>query len=125
MAQLLVLVVDQVEFVPEVLAAWREIGIPGVTILDSLGSQRQADSERDDLPLMPSLRNILGGHETHNRTLFSVIEDEAVLEKAAQAALRILGDLEQPNNGIMFTVPVGQAWGHTRLRALAPSTPKK
>lgn len=117
MTHLLVLVVDQVEFCPDVLEAWRELGVPGVTILDSMGSQRLRDSERDDLPLMPSLRTILSNQATHNRTLFSVIEDEAVLEKAAQAALHILGDLEQAHNGIMFTVPVGRAWGHTRLQA--------
>jgi len=104
-----------VELAPAVLAAWQEIGIPGVTALDSIGSQRLG-GERDDLPLMPSLRNILAGHETHNRTLFSVIEDDAVLEQAVQAALHILGDLEQPHNGIMFTVPVTRAWGHTKVR---------
>lgn len=119
MPHLLVLVVDQVEFCPDLLKAWGEIGVPGVTVLESLGSQRLS-GERDDLPLMPSLRSILSSAETHNRTLFSVIEDQAVLEKAIQVTQQILGDLEQPHNGIMFTMPVDRAWGHTKLHKPKP-----
>ncbi len=112
MANLLVLVLDQVEKFPALLQAWEEAGVPGVTVLDSAGSRRlQWHSRRDDLPLMPSLRSLAVGEEIHNRTLFAVVEDDAVLERAVTAAEKVVGDFDQPDNGILFVVPVTRALG--------------
>jgi nitrogen regulatory protein P-II 1 len=111
-ANLLVLVLDQLEKFPDVLKAWEEAGVPGVTILDSVGSRRlQGYSRLDDLPLMPSLRSLAVGEEIHNRTLLAVIEDDAVLERAIAAAEKVVGDFAQPDTGILFVMPVSRAWG--------------
>lgn len=111
MAHLLVLVVDDQEHFPEILKAWEEIGVPGITVVESLGSRRLRDGLRDDLPLMISLRAVMELEETHNRTLFCVIENDALLEKAIAAAERIVGDFNQPHTGILFTVPVDRSMG--------------
>ena len=112
MANLLVLILDNVEQFPEILEAWETAGVPGVTVLDSAGSRKFIEhANRDDLPLMPSLRALVSGDEAHNRTLFTVIEDEAVLERAVQVAQKIVGDFMQPHTGIMFVVPIGRTWG--------------
>ena len=106
---LLVLVTDNVDKCRAILEAWERAGVPGVTLIDTVGSQRILN--RDDLPLMVSLRTMLAGNEAPNRTLFSLIEDEAVLELAIRAAQEIVGDFVAPHAGIMFVVPVSRAWG--------------
>jgi nitrogen regulatory protein PII len=112
MASLLVLVLDELEKFPAVVAAWQEAGVPGVTVFDSVGSQRLREYiQRDDVPLMPSLRSLFAGEEDHNRTLLTVIEDDAVLERAIAATQQVVGDFMQPHTGVLFVVPVSRTWG--------------
>ena len=79
MANLLVLVLDDVEHCPSILDAWNKAGVMGITILESTGQARLRRAMRDDLPLMPSLRDLLAGGEMHHRTLFSVVDDDEVV----------------------------------------------
>lgn len=111
MMHLLVLVLDNMEQFPNVLDAWEGAGVTGVTILESTGLNRVRQGMRDDFPLMPSLRSLLVGSETHHRTLFSVVEDEAVLERAIEATQGVVGDLSQPYTGLLFVLPVSQVFG--------------
>lgn len=114
MTHLLVLVLDNMEHCPMVLDAWEGAGVTGVTILESTGLVRVRQGIRDDFPLLPSLRSLLVGSETHHRTLFSVIQEDAVLERAIEATQRIVGDLSQPYTGLLFVVPVSQVLGLKR-----------
>jgi len=111
MPQLLVLVVDNLAQCPAVLDAWEEAGVAGATILESSGLGRVRGIIRDDLPLLPSLKDLVAGREMHHRTLFSVIEDEETLERAIQATERVLGDLSNPHTGFLFVVPVTRVLG--------------
>lgn len=111
MAQLLVLVLDQEERVSDVLEAWEQMGVPGVTMLNSTGSTHENQETRDDLPFVVSLRSVLEAQEKETRTLFSVIENDSVVEQAAAAVLRIIPDFAEGHRGIMFTTPILQLWG--------------
>jgi nitrogen regulatory protein PII len=112
---LLVLVIDDPDKEPDILDAWEQAGVPGVTVLDTQGSRRET-SGRDDLPLIVSLRTVLEGEESNNRTLFSVIDDEAVLERAIQSAQAVIGDFHARHSGIMFVMPVSRAWGILKVK---------
>lgn len=111
MANLLVLVLDNVEQGPSILDAWEKAGVTGITILESTGQGRVRRAMRDDLPLMPSLRDLLAGSELHHRTFFSLVGDDEVLERAIAATEETLGDLDTHHSGILFVVPVSRALG--------------
>ena len=111
MTQLLVFVLNNLEQYPDILDAWEEAGAPGITILESTGVGRIRSVVRDDLPLMPSLRDLLARHEMHHRTLFTVIEDEQVLEKVIKATERVIGDFTRHHTGLLFVVPVTRVLG--------------
>jgi nitrogen regulatory protein P-II 1 len=112
MANMLVLVLDDPDKFSAIIEAWETIGIPGVTMLDSVGSrQLRKNARRDDLPLIPSVRTVVAGTEEHNRTLFTVLDDDALLERAIEAAHEIVGDFMEPQTGILFVVPVSRTWG--------------
>ncbi|MEW5940146.1 MAG: hypothetical protein AB1750_10815 [Chloroflexota bacterium] len=112
MAHLLVFVLDNVDQYPAILEAWESAGIPGVTILDSTGLGHLRERLiRDDLPLMPSLGDLLPSQEINHRTLFSVIEDEAVLKRVIAATQNVVGDFTRHHTGLLFVVPVTMAIG--------------
>lgn len=112
MAYLVVLIVDDPDDCSPVLESWEKIGVRGVTILEStgLGRLRRA-ALRDDMPLMPSLRDLLQGKEVHHRTLLSVVDEQAKVDKMVKIAQDILGDLDKPNSGFLFVVPVVEVYG--------------
>jgi hypothetical protein len=111
MANLLVFVLDNLEQCPDILAAWEEAGTTGATILESTGLARLRSAMRDDLPLLPSLRDLLTSQELQHRTLFTVIEDEATLERVIAATERIIGDFTRHHTGLLFVVPVSRVLG--------------
>lgn len=116
MHYLVLLVLDDIERGNDVCDAWETAGVGGITILAStgLGRMRQKQGFRDDIPLMPSLRSLLHGPEEHHRTLFSVVEGEAMVDKVIAATESVLGDLSEPDSGILVALPVYRAVGIQR-----------
>lgn len=111
MAYLVVFVLDNPERCPSILEAWEEAGVLGVTILESTGLGRVRGVMRDDIPLLPSLRDVLASQELHQRTLFSVIEDDATVERVIAATERVIGDFSRRHTGVLFVVPVARVLG--------------
>jgi nitrogen regulatory protein PII len=66
---------------------------------------------RDDLPLMVSLRDLLGAREVPHRTLLSVVDSQEKVDQMVAAAQAVIGDLDDPHTGFLFVVPVSQAYG--------------
>lgn len=112
MATLLVLVVDDETETSDILQAWEQAHVPGVTMLDSIGSVHKHSGARDDLPLMVSLRTVLETRQDQTHTFFSVIEDDVVVAQAIAAVLQIIPDFAQGHHGIMFTIPIARVWGY-------------
>jgi nitrogen regulatory protein PII len=112
MSFLVVLIVDDPDDCPPILDAWEDVCVTGVTILESTGLGRlRRTGMRDDLPLMPSLRDIFASQEVHHRTLLSVVESQEQVDQLIASAQRIIGDLDDPHTGFLFVLPVLQAYG--------------
>jgi len=113
MAQMVILVIHNPGKVDAVVSRWVEMGVSGLTILDSSGWTQQAGRReiRDDLPLFPSLRKVLRTVEERNRTIFSVVPDDYDLDSLVTATETILGKLDDPATGILFTLPVTRSHG--------------
>ncbi|MFN2276219.1 MAG: hypothetical protein ACK2UR_01270 [Candidatus Promineifilaceae bacterium] len=108
MSYLVVFVVDEIEHCPPLFDAWEEIGVTGVTILEStgLGRIRRASGYRDDLPIMPSLRNLLQTQEEHHRTLMVLVQDKATIDRLIAVTENVVGPLNEPHKGVLFVLPV-------------------
>jgi len=113
---MVIFVLDDMDQCQDILDAWEAAGITGVTILESsgLGRVRQAGM-RDDLPLMPSLSDLFKRTETRHRTLFTVTNDQEKIDAIVEATQSVVGDLEQPNTGFLFVLPVSQVYGRSKL----------
>ena len=118
MSFLVVLVLDDPDLCDTLLDAWEKAGARGVTILESSGIGRvRRTTLRDDMPLMPTLRDLLRGGEEHHRTFLSVVESEAQVETLAQAAQQVIGDFTHPHTGLLFAMPLSHVYG---LQKVAP-----
>ncbi len=113
MPVLLVAIIDDLSKIWDVIDEWERLGVSGATIYDSPGLNK-ARQLRDDLPLFPSVRELLEGAETHHRTLWSVLEDGVDVEAIVRATENVVGPLDSPHTGILFTMPVLKAWGLRR-----------
>ncbi|MCB8990001.1 MAG: P-II family nitrogen regulator [Ardenticatenaceae bacterium] len=112
MHHMVLFVLDDPDRCTNILDAWEATGVTGITILESTGLGRMRESSiRDDLPLMPSLMNLLRTREEHHRTLFTVVEDEAMVDKLIEATQSVVGALDEPNKGILFVLPVSHVVG--------------
>ncbi|GAB4572367.1 MAG: hypothetical protein Kow0077_11610 [Anaerolineae bacterium] len=103
------------------LEAWDEAGAPGITILESTGLQtiRQAGM-RDDLPLMPSLADIFRSREEHHRTMFSVVDDQAMVDRLLEVSGEVFATYEaedRDNSAVVFVLPVESSHSFSTTRA--------
>ena len=105
-------IINELDQCPRVMDAWDEEDVPGITILEStgLGSVRRAGF-RDDLPLMPSLSDLFKKQEHRHRTIFTVVDSEEMVDRLVDVTQKILGDLNQPHNGVLFVIPVARVVG--------------
>ncbi|MPM65173.1 hypothetical protein SDC9_112065 [bioreactor metagenome] len=106
--KLLVFVLNNEEYLEEVLEAYVEAGITGSTILDSEGMGRFLTYE---VPLFAGFKDFMKGNRPYNKTILSVVKDDEVVRKAKQLVDEVVGGLENPGTGIMFTLPVDWAAG--------------
>lgn len=97
----------------DVLDAWEQAGAGGATVLFStgMGRIRQSRALREDLPLIPSLGDFYERQEELSRTLFSLVDDQATVERVRQATLAVVGDLGNPDTGLLVVLPVEQTEG--------------
>ena len=113
---LILLVLHDPGYCDEVMDAWEKAGVRGITILPSTGYARMRSkrSLMDDMPLIPSLEDFISRDEQTNRTIFTVVEGEAMVQKVVQVSQSIIGDFNEPNTGILIVLPVVQAYGLNR-----------
>jgi nitrogen regulatory protein P-II 1 len=111
--KLILFVLHDAEKMTAVLEAWSRAGVSGATVLFSTGLGRinQAMALRDDLPLMPSLEDFLPRPERMSRTIFSMVEEQTIVDKVILATQDVVGDLCEPDRGLLMVLPVDQVYG--------------
>jgi len=112
MAYLVAFVLDNPNHSARILESWEQAGAAGITILESTGIGRLRKlGMSDDLPLMPSLRDLMQSKETHHRTFFSVVSNETQVDSLVAATESVVGDLNRAHTGVLFVVPLLRAYG--------------
>ena len=111
--KLLVIILNKTEVLDYLLESLSSAGISGATIIESSG-MAQALSRVDGSFLGSSLRGLFAGEEQDNRTILSVIKDNQ-LDIARKVVYSTVGNLSNPNTGIMFTVPIDFAEGTKKM----------
>jgi len=109
---LILFVLDNPDKLEDLLNAWENAGTGGATVLVSTGRHRLSNGGfRDDIPLMPGLDDFYKRVEDYHRTLFTIVKDDAVLQKVVAATKDVVGDLNKPSTGILVVMPTVQVYG--------------
>lgn len=116
--KLVILITNQTELALDIALAWQEAGAPGVTIVRAHGIhtlQQEVKRGAVELPRMvtsmaAAMAHIIDQVEERSELLLSLVE-EGQIDALITAADTILGDLNAPNTGILFTVDVERAIG--------------
>ena len=102
--QLLVIVLNKVECLEDILEQFADKGILGATVIDSRG-MAQSLYDHDELKFIVSLRQLLDPSHQENKTIFAVLEEEKI-SQVSEIVDKATGGLNQPDTGILFTIPV-------------------
>lgn len=108
-------VLHDISKMKDLLHAWEEAGVKGATVLFStgLGRIRQNFGLMEDFPLFPTMNDIMERLEEMDlsRTIFTVVENDTIVENILHHTQKVVGDLSQPNTGIMIVLPVIKVYG--------------
>ena len=113
--KLMVLILNKTDTLEYLLEGLSAAGIGGATIIPSSGMAMTL-SKMNSSFLSSSIRNMFSGEEDDNKTIISVIENDQ-LDLARRVVYNTVGDLSQPNTGIMFTIPLDFVEGRRKKRS--------
>lgn len=99
-------VLDDPEKLDSILDAWESIGVSGVTFVDSTGINRRRRARQVGTTFMAGINRLMSGTQETHLTLFVIVKDEQMVEKCLAAAEAIVGDLGEPNTGVMAAWPL-------------------
>jgi nitrogen regulatory protein PII len=118
MNYMILFVLHDADWMDEILTAWEEAGVSGITILPSSGLARlrQKGALRENLPLIPSLEDLIEHTENTNRTLLTIVDGDELVDRVVSATQQVLGDLNNPNTGILAVIPVARVYGLHRKK---------
>jgi hypothetical protein len=119
MAFMIMYILNGVETMPDIIKAWEEAGAPGITIIDTTGMNKLRKIEyRDDLPLMPSLADVLNSQSNEHKTLLMLLQTEAEVDRYVEIARGIVGDFNDRRTGVLCVLPVTRVYGLDKPSAL-------
>lgn len=108
--QLFVLIIKQVYQMNDLIRELAKSGVKGGTVLEGTG-MAETLMNMEDLPLFGMLKRALveEGNGTSKVMLF-VLKDDQV-KTTSEIIKKIIGDLNMPNTGIMFSIPISYVEG--------------
>ena len=105
--QLVVIFLNQVEYLEDLMAAFLELGVSGATVLNSAGMGRIISHE---IPIFAGLRDAFPGSTPGNKTILTVVPGERV-DEICEVVQDVCGTFDDPGRGLMFTLPIGRIYG--------------
>ncbi|MCT4542268.1 MAG: hypothetical protein N4A63_01860 [Vallitalea sp.] len=121
----LFIVLNEPEYLPEVLFKMKQLGIRGATVIDSMGATA-INKDLYNIPVFGGLMKTIDGDTHYNKTVFSVIEREEQVDSVMNHIEKVIGgDMTKPNKGIMFVLPVTHMRGGELQRHIESRENKK
>lgn len=103
---MLVFVLDDPNRLDEVLDAWDQVGVSGVTVIESTGLSRIRQAKLAGQAFMAGINRMIQADQEGHYTLFTVVKGEQKVRECLAAAEKIMGDLREPGTGIIASWPV-------------------
>ena len=103
---LLIFILNDHEKLDAILTELEKSGIRGATVIDSTGMAKVLHHDEEEVAFLGTLRSLLNPTtRAKSNTILMVLEKE-MIHTAVEAIERIVGDLNQENVGVIFSIPV-------------------
>src|SRR5690625_2729997 len=113
----LFIVLNQTDYLDAILEKFVEVGVTGATVLDSQGmASAIMHGDNRSIPLFGSLKTLMDSARPYNKTIFTVLKNEEMVEKTVAAVQEVLGDMSPTGLGFMFSVPIGKVYAMSQKR---------
>ncbi len=104
--KLVTIILNKTECLDDLLEQFTENNISGATIIDSKGMvQELIEHDHEDMFFLMSLRSLMAPSHKENKTIIMVAKDEDV-ERISKIVNKATGGLNNPDTGILFTLPI-------------------
>jgi len=110
--ELLVMVIENNDDLDRILEGFKEIGLHGITVLDSMGTGHLLT---EDISIFGRVMRMAEGNKKYNKTAFTIIMEDETLEKAIAVVENVVGDLSKPHTALVFTLPLSRLKGLTKV----------
>jgi PTS system nitrogen regulatory IIA component len=104
--KLLMLVLQDEEYLNDVMELFVEMGIKGVSVIESNGMGKILTS----VPLFASFINFLGGAEGYHRTIFTIVPAQQ-LSRIVSAVEEITGDMDKRTGALALALDISMIKG--------------
>ena len=107
MLKLLIFILNKTEKLDKLLKELANEHLTGATVFNSSGMASKLINSNDESlsNIFGSLRQLLKETKKENKTLMMVTKDQNVA-KIEAVIERVVGNIDEPNTGILFTIPV-------------------
>lgn len=106
----LFIVLNQLDYLDELLLNFMEAGISGATIIDSQGMAGTIADSQGHAVAFNMLKHYLDDCKPYNKTIFTVLDNEEAVETAVETVKITLGEDAKQGAGFMFSVPIGNVY---------------
>lgn len=103
--RLLVVILKKTEMMNELLRELAQTGVKGATILTGMG-MAEALINMEDLPLFSMLRRIMSEEDPEDSKVMLIALKDEIVSQVKQTIRSVVGSLDEPNTGVMFSVPI-------------------
>ena len=103
--ELLVLILKKTNVLDELLRQLAAIGVTGATVVEGSGMAHALVND-EELPMFGVLRHVFADAEREPSKVVMMVLTAEVMVKAKAAIRAVVGDMHEPNTGILFAIPV-------------------
>lgn len=99
----LIAVINNEELLDKLVDGWLDAGVTGATILESTDLLHLVNHH---VSVFAGFRSLSNGGIPHNKTIFTAIEDQKVLDQAVACLKSLCRSTKKPSQGVYCVVPL-------------------
>jgi len=100
---LLFAVIENEDLLDELITGRMDLGVSGATVIETTGALQLITQH---IPIFAGLRSLTSGGGRHNKTIFTAIQTDELLESAVAFLESLCKKTEKAHQGVYFVTPL-------------------
>jgi nitrogen regulatory protein P-II 1 len=105
--KLVVIFLNQIEYLEELLSIFLEIGVSGATVLDSMGMGHIIS---ENIPIFAGLRDAFAGSSPGRKIIMAITEEE-MIERMYHALDEVCNSESDKKTSFLISLPIDKIYG--------------